>query len=49
MKENYMRVGDKSHVTFKFCYHSEFLDEGDTIIFREGNTKGIGKVIKLLK
>lgn len=49
MKNDYMRVGDKSHVTFKFCYHSEFIDEGDTIIFREGNTKGIGKVIKIIK
>lgn len=41
---NYLRTGDKATVTFQFMYRPEFLREGTKLIFREGRTKGIGKV-----
>jgi len=37
-----LRTGDRSHVTFRFCYHPEYIKPGMRIIFREGSCKGIG-------
>jgi len=43
-----LRTGDKAIVTFRFCYHAEYLNLGETILFREGRTKGLGKVVEIL-
>jgi len=43
-----LRTGDKAIVTFRFCYHGEYLSVGETILFREGRTKGLGKVVEIL-
>jgi len=42
-----LRTGDRASIRFSFLYHSEFIHVGSTVIFREGSTKGIGKVTKV--
>ena len=41
-----LRTGDKGIVKFKFKYRPEFIELDDILIFREGKTKGIGKIIE---
>lgn len=48
MDEDNLRTGDKAKVKFRFKYRAEFIEMDDILVFREGKTKGIGKVIKLL-
>ncbi|KIP10868.1 hypothetical protein PHLGIDRAFT_115011 [Phlebiopsis gigantea 11061_1 CR5-6] len=43
-----LRTGDRATVTFEFISHPEFLKEGMKLLFREGKTKGLGVVTKLL-
>mmetsp|Transcript_19997 Transcript_19997/g.39621 ORF Transcript_19997/g.39621 Transcript_19997/m.39621 type:complete len:416 (-) Transcript_19997:67-1314(-) len=43
-----LRTGDKALVTFRFMVRPEYLKTGLTFVFREGNTKGIGKIVQLL-
>jgi GTPase len=43
-----LRTGDRSRVNFKFLYYPEWVEIGDTIIFREGSTKGVGKVVSVV-
>lgn len=40
-----LRSGDKAVVKFRFMTRAELLHVGATFVFREGNTKGIGKVL----
>eukprot|EP00475_Leptophrys_vorax_P023140 TRINITY_DN3155_c0_g2_i1.p2 TRINITY_DN3155_c0_g2~~TRINITY_DN3155_c0_g2_i1.p2 ORF type:complete len:487 (+),score=124.70 TRINITY_DN3155_c0_g2_i1:114-1574(+) len=40
-----LRTGDKATVNFEFLYYPEWVEVGDTIIFREGSTKGVGKIV----
>jgi len=46
--ENCLRTGDTSIVRFKFKKKPEFIQENKQIIFREGQTKGIGWITKLI-
>jgi len=39
-----LRTGDRARVTFRFCYHPEYVKPGMRMIFREGRCKGIGIV-----
>lgn len=48
MDKDYLRVGDKAKIKFKFMFHPEYIEVGSPIIFREGMTKGVGEIIKLL-
>ena len=43
--EKILRAGDSSIIDFEFCYKPEVLKINDTFLFREGKTKGIGKII----
>jgi len=43
-----LRTGDKAIVTFRFCFHGEYLNAGSTLLFREGRTKGIGRIVELV-
>jgi GTPase len=43
----YLRTGDKGMVKFRFKYRPEFIEKDDVLIFREGKTKGIGKIIDI--
>ena len=42
-----LRTGDRSTCRFRFCYHPEYINVGSTMLFREGRTKGMGKITKL--
>ena len=46
--ENCLRTGDTSIVKFRFKKKPEFIQENKQIIFREGHTKGIGWITKLI-
>ena len=48
MNKTNLRMGEKDCITFKFKYKPEFIEIEDTLIFREGKTKGIGKIIQIL-
>mmetsp|Transcript_32217 Transcript_32217/g.60683 ORF Transcript_32217/g.60683 Transcript_32217/m.60683 type:complete len:510 (+) Transcript_32217:53-1582(+) len=43
-----LRSGDKAIVTFRWCYHAEYVCLGETLLFREGRTKGLGKIVELV-
>lgn len=43
-----VRTGDIAKVTFEFKYHPEYIRSGDTITFREGRTKGVGTITKII-
>ena len=49
IKDALLRTGDQSIVKFRFKKTPEFIQENKQIIFREGNTKGIGYITKLIK
>ena len=48
VNEDCLRSKEKSKVIFKFRNHSEFLEENMMFFFRDGNTKGVGKIVKLI-
>ena len=48
MSSDFVRTGDRTLVHFQFLYHPEYLRVGETILFREGRTKGVGRVTKLI-
>ncbi|KAJ2402976.1 hypothetical protein GGI23_000315 [Coemansia sp. RSA 2559] len=43
-----LRTGDRARVLFQFIRHPESLALNSRLIFREGRTKGVGKVIRIL-
>lgn len=43
---NQMLAGDKGHANFEFKFNSHYIEEGQKFIFREGRSKGVGKVIE---
>ena len=43
-----LRTGDRSNVRFKFMYKPEYVSVGSTLLFREGRTKGMGKITRLI-
>ena len=42
-----LRTGDKSTCRFRFLLREEYLHVGAAFVFREGSTKGIGKVTRV--
>jgi len=46
---NYLRTGDSSIVKFRFKKKPEFIQKHKQIVFREGQTKGIGWITQLIK
>ncbi len=46
--KKYLRSGDKALVTFKFIKRPEYITRGTIFLFREGRTKGLGKVVELV-
>jgi GTPase len=48
MEHPVIRSGDVCRVRFQFQYRPEFINEGDIFIFREGNLRGIGKIVEIL-
>lgn len=47
--KKYLKSGESGRVRMTFRYQSQFVCEGDRFVFREGKTKGIGTVVKILK
>ncbi len=45
----FLRTGDKAEVVFKFIRRPEYIRAGDTFVFREGKTKGLGEITKILE
>ncbi|EAU91663.2 GTP-binding protein 1 [Coprinopsis cinerea okayama7 len=43
-----LRTGDRATVQFEFIAHPEFVKEGMKLLFREGKTKGLGVITRIL-
>ncbi|KAH7929879.1 P-loop containing nucleoside triphosphate hydrolase protein [Leucogyrophana mollusca] len=43
-----LRTGDRATVQFEFISHPEFIKVGMKLLFREGKTKGLGVITRLL-
>jgi GTPase len=39
-----IRTGDRAVITARWCYRPEYLHPGDQLLFREGRSKGVGRV-----
>lgn len=48
MSAECLRTGDKASVNFKFVKHPEYLKPGQRLVFREGRTKAVGNVTKII-
>eukprot|EP00056_Hartaetosiga_gracilis_P013956 m.236528 g.236528 ORF g.236528 m.236528 type:complete len:301 (-) comp13922_c0_seq9:8771-9673(-) len=49
MDKEHIRTGDKATASFRFIRNPEYLHIGQKIVFREGRTKAIGIVTRLLE
>ena len=47
INKDYLRTGDKGVMKFRFKYRPEYLEKDSVLIFREGKTKGIGRILEL--
>ncbi|KAJ3139420.1 GTP-binding protein 1 [Physocladia obscura] len=47
MDQGVLRTGDRALVQFRFMRNPEYLKIGTRLLFREGRTKGVGKVVGL--
>ena len=47
MSKDCMRAGDNGVIKFRFLKSPEYLHVGDIVLFRDGRTRGKGKIIKL--
>lgn len=41
--------GQKGHAKFKFKFNSHYIEEGQKFVFREGDSKGVGKVTEIIE
>ncbi len=49
ISKKYLKAGETGKVSMSFKYKPQFIRENDKFVFREGKTKGIGTVTKILK
>lgn len=49
LDKEYLKSGDSGKVRFDFKYYPHFLEVGDRFVFREGKTKGIGTITKIVR
>lgn len=47
--QDVIRTGDRALVRFRFIHSPEFLKKGMRFVFRDGQAKGIGKVVRIVK
>lgn len=47
MKKKYLKGGEKSNVEFKFLFYPEHIIKDDIFLFRDGRTKGIGRILEV--
>lgn len=48
MSAECLRTGDKATVHFRFIKHPEYLRPGQRLVFREGRTKAVGNVLRVI-
>ena len=48
MSRDFLRTGDKAHVHFRFIKHPEYIKAEQRLVFREGRTKAVGNILKVL-
>lgn len=48
MSQDCLRTGDKALVHFRFIKHPEYIKPGQRMVFREGRTKAVGNVLKII-
>ena len=49
MEKEVLRTGDRAIIRFRFIKNAEFLKVGWRLLFREGRTKGVGKILSLFQ
>ena len=49
LDKEYLSAGDTGKIRMKFKYHPYAIREGQKLIFREGKSKGVGKISKIYK
>ena len=47
MNKDFLMAGDTGIIRFRFIKKPEFMHVGDTILFREGRTRGKGTILKI--
>lgn len=47
MQQDILRTGDRAQVRFRFMRYPEYIKVGARLLFREGRTKGVGRVTAL--
>lgn len=47
MDKEFLRSYDEAHVVLRFMFKPEFIETGSIFVFREGNTKGFGKILEI--
>ena len=45
--QDFLRGGGRARIQFKFIYKPAFIRTGATFVFREGKTRGFGKVVSI--
>lgn len=48
MSSRSLRTGERAVVHFRFIKYPEYLKKGQRLVFREGRTKAVGNVIKMV-
>eukprot|EP00732_Lithocolla_globosa_P003253 Lithocolla_globosa_v1_NODE_2518_length_1966_cov_27.742543.p1 type:complete len:566 gc:universal NODE_2518_length_1966_cov_27.742543:236-1933(+) len=48
MDKDVLRTGDRSIIRIRFLKQPEYINAGTRLLFREGRTKGVGKVIRTI-
>jgi hypothetical protein len=43
-----LRTGDRAIICCRFHYHPEYMRVGETLLFREGRAKGVGRIRALM-
>ncbi len=49
MDREYMKAGDRGKVKIRFKYNPYYVYEGQKFIFREGRSKGMGEIVRVLE
>lgn len=49
LDKEYLSAGDKGKVRMRFKYRPYHVERGQKLVFREGRTKGIGSITKIVE
>ncbi|CAH1375807.1 hypothetical protein MTP99_017195 [Tenebrio molitor] len=48
MSKDCLRTGDKAIIHFRFIKHPEYMTPGQRMVFREGRTKAVGNIVRII-